>query len=143
MGLLPQVVLAVENKSNTLTSTSEAALSSPAGNALLPMLMALLFIMFVIFVIAWVAKKLNLTPNNSGHFKLVSTMSLGGRERIVIIEIQGQQHAIGVTSQSVNHLFQLEKNIESNSLQLKDNALVNKLNKVFGYTPPNDKSQFN
>jgi len=107
------------------------------------MLLALLFIMLVIFAIAWVAKKLNLTPNNAEHFKLVSSMSLGGRERIVIIEVQGQQHAIGVTNQSVNHLFQLEQKIEQKPIQLGNQALVGKINKLFGYTPPTDQSKLN
>jgi len=137
------LLFAAEDNSTAAATGAEAALSNPAGAALVPMLMALLFIMFIIFVVAWVAKKLNLTPNNTGHFKLVSSMSLGGRERIVIIEVQGQQHAIGVTSQSVNHLFTLEENIEENTLPFKDNVLLNKLNKAFGYSPPENKSQLN
>ena len=149
--LLPGLALS-ESGSNLITAVDPTvapqtsvspALASPASDALMPMLLALLFIMLVIFVIAWLAKKFNLTPNNGMHFKLVSSMSLGGRERIVIIEVQGQQHAIGVTGQSVNHLFQLEKNIESVPLALGNQALVGKINKLFGYTPPADQSKPN
>lgn len=114
--------------------------NTPASDALMPMLLALLLVVFVIIVIAFVAKKLNLTPNNTGHFKLVSSMSLGGRERIIIIEVQGQQHAIGVTPQNVNHLFSLENPIESKTLPMANSTLVNKINKLFGYTPPQTDS---
>ena len=120
----------------TVAKSTQPALASPTGDAVLPMLLSLLLIMAVIFAVAWAAKKLNLTPNNTGHFKLVSSMSLGGRERMVIIEVQGQQHALGVTSQSVNHLFQLDKNIEPARQPMANNALLQRLNKVFGYTPP-------
>jgi flagellar biosynthetic protein FliO len=102
----------------------------------MPMLLALLLVVFVIFCIALIAKKLNLTPNNSGHFKLISSMSLGGKERIVIIEVQGKQHAIGVTAQNVNHLFAVDTPIETKPLAMANSPLVNKINKLFGYTPP-------
>ena len=68
-------------------------------------------------------------------------MSLGGRERIVVIEVQGEQHAIGVTNQSVNHLFTLEKKIETHTSVLTDKPLLNKINKLFGYQAPNSTRQ--
>lgn len=100
------------------------------------MILALLFVVAVIFAIAWVAKRFNLAPASSNQIKMVASSSLGGRERIVVIEIQGQQHAIGVTTQSVNHLFQLPEKLESPKTSLADNQLINKINKLFGYTPP-------
>jgi flagellar biosynthetic protein FliO len=111
----------------------------PETGSVLSMIMALLFVLFVIFVISWLAKKFNLTPASSEHFKLINSMSLGGRERIVVIEIQGEQHAIGVTNQSVNHLFKLAENIEKPTQQLTDNHLINKINKMFGYQAPEQK----
>lgn len=121
------------------------ASSGPASDALMPMLLALLFVVFVIFAIAVVAKKLNLTPNNSSHFKMISSMSLGGRERIVIIEVQGKQHAIGVTPNNVNHLFSVENPIESNPQPITKATMVTKLNRLFGYQAPikNDNSSSN
>lgn len=130
-GLVSHSAIAETTKSQNIETPT-----SPASDALMPMLLALLLVVFAIFVIAFVAKKLNLTPNNSGHFKLISSMSLGGRERIVIIEVQGEQHAIGVTSQNVNHLFSIEKPIESVSQPLTNSPLVRRLNQLFGYTPP-------
>lgn len=104
-------------------------------------MLALFFVVFVIVAIAWFAKKLNLTPASSSHFKLVSSMSLGGRERIVIVEVQGEQHAIGVTNQSVNHLFKLEQNIEQQKLDISDNQMLQKINKLFGYQAPKMKDK--
>ena len=123
-------------KQTEVVETS-VALSPEAGNVV-SLIMALLFVLFIIFAIAWLAKKFNLTPTSSEHFKLINSMSLGGRERIVIIEVQGEQHAIGVTNQSVNHLFKLNDKIEKVTPQLSDNNLINKINKIFGYQAPND-----
>jgi flagellar biosynthetic protein FliO len=134
--LLVNGVISLQAIAQEEAAKTTAPLGNQASDALLPMLLALLFIVFLIYVIAWAARKMNLAPANAQHFKLISSMSLGGRERIVIIEVQGKQHAIGVTNQSVNHLFELDENIETKSPQLTDNALVNKINKVFGYQPP-------
>ncbi|GHB62351.1 hypothetical protein GCM10008107_09280 [Psychrosphaera saromensis] len=134
LGLTTNDAFCFSEKQTEVIDTG-TGLNTQTGS-LVSMLMALLFVLFVIFVIAWFAKKFNLTPASSEHFKLVSSMSLGGRERIVIIDVQGEQHAIGVTNQSVNHLFKLDNKIEKPTQALTDNSLVNKINKVFGYTPP-------
>ena len=104
------------------------------------MILALLFVVFVIFAIAWVAKRFNLTPASSGHIKMISATSLGGRERVVVIEISGEQHAIGVTNQSVNHLFKLDQPLQTPKMALPGNQLVDKINRLFGYQAPNKPS---
>lgn len=123
------------------STSSQKNVAGPSAESLVSMILALLFVVFVIVAIAWFAKKLNLTPMSSSHFKLVSSMSLGGRERIVIIEVQGEQHAIGVTGQSVNHLFKLEQNIIANKADITDNQMVKKINKLFGYQAPGEQSK--
>jgi flagellar protein FliO/FliZ len=127
--------------SDVFAAEPEKKLAGPSAEGLVSMIMALFLVILTIVAIAWFAKKFNLTPTSSSHFKMVSSISLGGRERIVIIEIQGQQHAIGVTNQSVNHLFELPDKIEPNHPNMADNQLVNKINKLFGYKPPGSKPE--
>ena len=102
-------------------------LSSPTDGALLPMLVALAGIIVLIYGLAWLAKRFNFTPNHHRHMKTITSLSLGGRERIVIIEVQGEQHALGVTTNSVNHLFKLETPLPQGQLIHQDNKLLNKL----------------
>lgn len=118
---------------------SNPNLSSPTDGALLPMLMALIAIVVVIYLTAWVAKKFNLTPHQSNHMKTITSLSLGGRERIVIIEIQNQQYAIGVTPNSVNTLFKLDENITPTSFSVPDNKLLNKLTELLNNGLPKAK----
>ena len=103
------------------------------------MLMALIGIVIFIYLIAWAAKKLNLTPNHGQHIKTVTSMSLGGRERIVIIEVQNQQYAIGVTPHSVSTLFKLDENISVKAFSRPDNKVLNKLTELLN----NDLSKVN
>ena len=123
------------------STTTTRKVTGPSAESLVSMILALILVVLVILAIAWLAKKFNLTPVSSNHFKLVSSMSLGGRERIVIIEIQGQQHAIGVTNQSVNHLFKLDENITSTTSIPGDSQMLHKINKLFGYQAPNTKNK--
>lgn len=101
-----------------------------SSEALGPLLMALAAIIVCIYAIAWVAKKLNLTPHMNQHFKTVTSVSLGGRERIVVVELNGKQYALGVTSNSINLLFELEDNIENKAFAMQDNKLLNKLTEL-------------
>jgi len=141
-GLLfsPLAISAVEPGAKvTSTVASNPNLSSPTDGALLPMLMALIAIIVVIYVTAWVAKKFNLTPHQSNHMKTITSLSLGGRERIVIIEIQQQQYAIGVTPHSVNTLFKLDENIAPSSFSVPNNKLLNKLTELLNNELPKTK----
>lgn len=105
-------------------------LNSPTDGALLPLLMALVAIILLIYGLAWLARKFNFTPNHHHHMKTITSLSLGGRERIVIIEVQGVQYALGVTPHSVNQLFKLEEPITPTSLMNSDNKLLNKLTEM-------------
>lgn len=147
-GVFANQVSAVEATEKTSVNEASQGLAQHSPNLagasaenLVAMLMALLFVVLVIIAIAYVAKKFNLTPVSGSHFKMVSSMSLGGRERIVIVEVQGQQHAIGVTNQSVNHLFKLDQPIVSEPTAKLSSPVLNKVNKLFGYQAPTNTSK--
>ena len=53
-------------------------------------------------------KKLNPNLANSDEFKVVRSLPLGSRERLMVIEIDNAQHLIGVTPHSINYLHKLE-----------------------------------
>lgn len=125
----------VFSTSAAATVGSNPKLSSPTDGALMPMLLALVVIIIAIYGTAWIAKKFNLTPNNTQHLKTITSLSLGGRERIIIVEIQDQQYAIGVTPSSVNTLFKLDEKITPQSFSVQDNKLLNKLTDLLNNDP--------
>ena len=69
---------------------------------------SLALVLGAIVVLALLYKKLQLKMPGSKHFKVVATLPIGQKERILVIEIQGKQRVIGVTPHSVNFLFDLE-----------------------------------
>ena len=81
----------------------------------IPTLASLIVVIFAIFAMAFVAKRFNLGISGNRSIKVVSALSLGTRERVVVIEVAGKQHLLGVTSQQVNHLFELEQPLDESS----------------------------
>ena len=77
---------------------------------------SLALVVGAIIVLALLYKKLQLKMPGSKHFKVVATLPVGQKERILVIEIQGKQRVIGVTPHSVNFLFDLENPLPEEKL---------------------------
>ena len=77
---------------------------------------SLALVVGAIVLLAFLYKKLQLKMPGSKHFKVIATLPVGQKERILVIEIQGKQRVIGVTPHSVNFLFELENNLPEEKL---------------------------
>jgi len=80
------------------------------------MLISLVAVLALIFFLAFVAKKLKLGPANQQGVKLVANLTLGTKERVVVIEVEKQQYLLGVTAQQINLLQKLPQNITKTPL---------------------------
>lgn len=81
----------------------------------IPTLASLVVVVIAIFVLAFIAKRLNIGVGGNRAIKVVSALSLGTRERILVIEVGGKQHLVGVTAHQVNYLFELEQPLDESS----------------------------
>ncbi len=70
---------------------------------------SLVIVLGLLFGLAWLYKKLAIKLPGSNHIKIVSSAMLGPRERILVIEVQGKQRVLGVTSNQINLLFELDQ----------------------------------
>jgi len=85
---------------------AETLVSNPAYY--LQILLVLVFIIALIFVCAWLAKKMNAGGfMGSQQLKLLGGLSVGTRERVVLIEVGDKQLLLGVAPGRVNalHVF--------------------------------------
>lgn len=94
------------------------------------MILSLLVVVGVILVLAVVVKKLNINPTGNSNIKIVSAQPIGTKERIVVIEVNGEQHLLGVTQQSVNHLFKLDQALPEKSAINGSKAFKDRLQQV-------------
>ena len=93
-----------------------AAPRPTAGISLGKMALSLGIVVAIVLVLGWVFKKLTLRLPGSRHIKIISTLALGQKERLLVIEMQGKQRVIGVTANSVNFLFELENPLPEEKL---------------------------
>tara|TARA_Y100001963_G_scaffold158048_1_gene256288 strand:+ start:1464 stop:1958 length:495 start_codon:yes stop_codon:yes gene_type:complete len=87
-----------------------------AGLGLGKMALSLGIVVAIVIALGWAFKKLTLRLPGSRHIKIISTMPLGPKERLLVIEMQGKQRVLGVTSQSINLLFELENPLPEEKL---------------------------
>lgn len=74
-------------------------------------------VVVIIFVLAWLIKKMNLTPQSqSGLIKVVAGLNLGARERVVLLEVGGEQILVGLCAGRMNKLHTLKMPINIDSL---------------------------
>lgn len=106
----------------TVAAASTVATTAPTaqGNGMNAMTLmnvfgSLLIVLGLLFGLAWLYKKLAIKLPGSSHIKIVSSVMLGPRERLLVIEVQGKQRVLGVTSNQINMLFELDQPLVDDS----------------------------
>jgi len=86
-------------------STAATTTSSPAAGSLLQTILALCFVLALLALLAWAVKRFGPTSHmGTVPIKLVGALSLGGRERIMVVEVGGQWIVVGASPGRVNAL---------------------------------------
>ncbi|MDA3806445.1 MAG: flagellar biosynthetic protein FliO [Thiomicrorhabdus sp.] len=83
-------------------------------------LVSLVLVLVIIFVAAWLLRRYSRFPGVAGgHLKVIGTLSVGQRERIMLLQVGKEQILVGVTSNKISTLHQLEEPV-----QVKDNVPI-------------------
>lgn len=86
-----------------------APVVSSAGS-LLQVFIGLVAVLLLIVATAWAAKRMGISGgSSSGLLHVVSSTSVGARERVVVVEIGESWLVVGVTPSSINSLMTLPK----------------------------------
>ena len=76
------------------------------------MLFGLFVIVAFIFAVAWLIKRMGtLNPNHSTNLKIVAGLSVGQREKIVVVQVMDEQFLVGITQSNIQLLNKLEQSI--------------------------------
>lgn len=84
-----------------------------AGSMIVSLLMVLVLIVFCAFVL----KRFNLTTQGVSQLKTISSLSLGAKERVIVVQVGEQQLLLGVTAQNITLLDKLSKPLVEQSIQ--------------------------
>ncbi len=101
-------VIACPTIANTDSSSSYSSYSAIAS-----IFLSLLVVVGLIFAVAYVMRRFNVTSVNGGQMKVVASMMAGVKEKVMVIEVAGEQHLIGVTGQQITHLSKLTNPIDT------------------------------
>jgi len=71
------------------------------------MILSLLMVLALIVICALILKRFNLTQQGVSQLKVVTSLSLGAKERVVVVQAGEQQLLLGVTSQQVTLIERL------------------------------------
>ncbi len=75
-------------------------------------ILSLLLVLMLIIAIAFVLKKFQPQGGKMSGMKIITSLHLGTKERLVVVEVDGKQLLLGVTSQHINLIQTLENPME-------------------------------
>lgn len=102
------VAIAASAIASTAAAAETAAISPATG--LLQIFLGLIAVLTLMGVAAWFFKKIG--PVNTGNkipVKIVGGVSVGNRERIMVVEVADQWIVVGVTANQINTLSTMQK----------------------------------
>jgi flagellar protein FliO/FliZ len=110
---MKRVVAAVMSSLPLLAHAADAAAPAPAVSAagsLFQVFIGLVAVLLLIAATAWVAKRFGVTRGGaSSVLQVISSASVGARERVVVVEVGESWLVVGVAPGSVNALMTLPR----------------------------------
>ncbi|MGN1393916.1 MAG: flagellar biosynthetic protein FliO [Succinivibrionaceae bacterium] len=126
--------------------TSKQAFSSSYIWELVNFLICSVGIILLIFILSWLLKKLKLVPNMNLNksFKIIATLPVGNKERLMVVNVGDEQLLIGVTSTNISLIHKLDgSNKLENAVKDSNNQKIfsEELSKFFRKKQPKDDTK--
>lgn len=105
-------------------STHAAATADAASNAIMKstpepsqylgqIVLSLAVVLLLIFFAAWLLKSFSRFPGAaSGHLRVLGALSVGQKEKIILLQVGKEQIVVGVTASEISFLHQLSETVE-------------------------------
>lgn len=121
-----------------LAAESAAAASVPAsggelGAQLMQLMLGLLLVIGLIFLMAWLVRRLQqVVPRGGQVIQLLASQSLGARERLLLVEVGGEQLLLGLTPGNITTLHVLSKPVSTETAQPASPEFAQRLMELLG-----------
>lgn len=130
MRLLP-AVLALAPGWALAESETATALEPMSSPYMLKLTLGLVLVVVAIFVLAWLVKKFNLTQQSShGLIRIVAGLSIGTRDRIVLLQVGDEQILLGLTPGRIAKLHTLSQPLDAPDSAPVNGSFASKLNRL-------------
>ncbi len=89
--------------------------SAPTAASIWKVVLSLIFIVLFIPACLWLMKRFQLAQMKLGQseIKIANVQSLGAKEKLMLVEVEGERMLIGVTAHTISHLKSFPANKES------------------------------
>ena len=101
------------------------SLSNPTS--IVSIFLSLLLVIGVVFMLAFLMRRFNVTQSGTSNLKVVASMMAGAKERVMVIEVAGEQHLLGITAHNINHLATLSTPIDTSTASSGNEKFKDKL----------------
>jgi flagellar protein FliO/FliZ len=91
---------------------------------------ALALVLAIFFISTWILRKLNRIHPNPQGLNIISGLSVGAKEKLVVVQVGEQQLLLGVTATSINKLHVLDTDI-SNAPKVDNGSFGKTLKEAF------------
>ncbi|WP_437884253.1 flagellar biosynthetic protein FliO [Pseudomonas sp. LRF_L74] len=105
--ILPALAMAAEGE---VAKPASPVANSDIASQLLQMLFGLALVIGLILLMAWLMRRVQrVGPRGGQVIKLVATQALGPRDRLVLVQVGGEQVLLGLTSGRITPLHVLKE----------------------------------
>jgi flagellar protein FliO/FliZ len=132
--LLPLAGFAAEPSA---TAAAAAPAPAPAGTGMAAQLgqlaLGLLLVVALIFVLAWLLRRVQqLGPRGGQVIQLVATQALGPRDRLVLVQVGGEQILLGLSAGRIAPLHVLKEPVQLAETQAASPEFAKRLMDLLG-----------
>ena len=104
-----------------------------SSSYLLKLTGGLILVVAIIFLLAWLLKKMNFNQQSQqGLIQIVSALSIGTRDRILLVQVGEEQILLGLTPGRIEKLHSLASLIEFSATIDSKPSFASKLNSLMG-----------
>ena len=111
-----------------------------SSGSIVQIIFSLLLVLAAIVLVAWLLKRMNVAQQGSGHLlKILGGVSIGQRERIVLVEVKDTWLVVGVGPGQIRTLHTLQKtetlvaDLQSPEIQPPENKFASLLSSILSH----------
>jgi flagellar protein FliO/FliZ len=107
--------------------------SSGMGGQVLQLLLGLLLVIGVIFLLAWLMRRVQqIVPRGGRVIKILATQALGPRDRLVLVQVGGEQVLLGLTPGNITSLHVLKEPVHLPDAEPASTEFAQRLMELLG-----------
>lgn len=127
--VLPFAAIAAE----PVAPAAEPLASAGMGGQVVQLVLGLLLVIGLIFLLAWVMRRVQqIVPRGGQVIKIVATQALGPRDRLVLVQVGGEQVLLGLTPGTITSLHVMKEPVHLPDAEPASTEFAQRLMELLG-----------